>query len=342
LAGPSVSADRSADGRALVREAALDAVPAAHVVLGRDGTLISANRRARALFNLAAHDLGRPLKDLEISYRPVDLRTSLELVLSERRGETLDGVPLKVDGEDRTFDVQFFPLQRQDDVLGAMVVFEDVTAGRQLAEDFANSKHDLESAYEELQSTVEELETTNEELHSTNEELETTNEELQSTNQELETMNEQLHSTNEELQTINEELHQRTLEVNEGNAFLEAILTSIAVAVVVVDRDFTVQVWNGRSAELWGPSPEDVEGQDLLELDIGLPVASLRDGLRSVLAGTEDRVEVTLPATNRRGGRIRCRVASVPLTIAGEITGAVLLMADAATAEAAEPVGSRS
>ena len=71
------------------------------------------------------------------------------------------------------------------------------------------SRRELETAYEELQSTIEELETTNEELQSTNEELETTNEELQSTNEELETMNEELQSTNEELETMNDELRER-------------------------------------------------------------------------------------------------------------------------------------
>ena len=98
------------------------------------------------------------------------------------------------------------------------------------------SKRELEQAHEELQSTVEELETTNEELQSTNEELETTNEELQSTNEELETMNEELQSTNEELETMNDELRQRTFELNEVNAFLETILTTIGLAVAVLDR----------------------------------------------------------------------------------------------------------
>ena len=106
-----------------------------------------------------------------------------------------------------------------------------------LQDQLSGSKRELEKAYEELQSTVEELETTNEELQSTNEELETTNEELQSTNEELETMNEELQSTNEELETMNEELRHRTRELNEVNGFLETILTTIGLAVAVLDRD---------------------------------------------------------------------------------------------------------
>ena len=90
--------------------------------------------------------------------------------------------------------------------VGARVTFVDITRYKRLQRRLERSKRELETAYEELQSTVEELETTNEELQSTNEELETTNEELQSTNEELETMNEELQSTNEELETINDEL----------------------------------------------------------------------------------------------------------------------------------------
>ena len=82
-----------------------------------------------------------------------------------------------------------------------------------------NSKQELETAYEELQSTNEELETTNEELQSTVEELETTNEELQSTNEELETMNEELQSSNEELQTMNDELRSRGIELEQLEQF---------------------------------------------------------------------------------------------------------------------------
>ncbi len=43
-------------------------------------------------------------------------------------------------------------------------------------------------------------------------------------------MNEELQSTNEELQTTNTEVRQRSDELNNVNAFLESILTSLAAA----------------------------------------------------------------------------------------------------------------
>src|SRR5262249_31526109 len=109
-------------------------------------------------------------------------------------------------GDHLVFDVEVLPLLAGDEVLGVSISFVDVTRAHEMSTELEHSRRELETAYEEIQSTVEELETTNEELQSTNEELETTNEELQSTNEELETMNEELQSTNEELETINTEL----------------------------------------------------------------------------------------------------------------------------------------
>ena len=148
---------------------------------------------------------------------------------------------------------------------------------------------ELETAYEELQSTNEELETTNEELQSTVEELETTNEELQSTNEELETMNEELQSTNEELETINDEVRQRGEDLNQANRFLESVLTSLRSGVAVVDRELRLLAWSRHAEELWGLRNDEVSGQHLLNLDIGLPLQRLRPALKACLNGDTPR-----------------------------------------------------
>jgi two-component system CheB/CheR fusion protein len=199
------------------------------------------------------------------------------------------------------------------------------------------ARRKLETAYEELQSTVEELETTNEELQSTNEELETTNEELQSTNEELETMNEELQSTNEELETINDELQQRTDEVNALNAFLEAVLGGLSAGVVVVDTELRVQAWNGAARELWGLRADEVQGRHLLNLDIGLPVDQLRMPVRAALAG-EQSDGLALDAVNRRGQPVRVHLRFAPLSSDGAgVRGAIMMMevGDAATSDGA-------
>src|SRR5262249_32070195 len=152
---------------------------------------------------LTPQDIGRPLQDLELSYRPLELRSRIETVVAERRPVIERRVELPGGAEVRVFDVVLAPLVLDGgEYAGTGIAYVEVTPQRRVEEELDQSRRSLDTAYEELQSTVEELETTNEELQSTNEELETTNEELQSTNEELETMNEELQSTNEELETI--------------------------------------------------------------------------------------------------------------------------------------------
>src|SRR5262249_3616332 len=199
---------------ARLRDVAFDMASVAEIVVDANGQLALANEPARALFGLSAEDLGRQLRDLTVSYRPIDLRSAIDEVTSSRRRVGRSDVAWAgPSGESRLFDVSIIPLlESEGGVVGTKVTFTATTPGRKLQEELQQSKQALETAYEELQSSNEELETTNEELQSSNEELETTNEELQSTNEELETMNEELQSTNEELETINAELRQRTDE----------------------------------------------------------------------------------------------------------------------------------
>jgi two-component system, chemotaxis family, CheB/CheR fusion protein len=226
-----------------------------------------------------------------------------------------------------TLDIHLVPLVDTDGTsLGISITFHDVTHHRRLQTELEKSRQDLETAYEELQSTNEELETTNEELQSTVEELETTNEELQSSNEELETMNEELQSGNEELQTTNDELRERTDEVNRSKAFLESILASLHAAAVVLDPSFNVLWWNAEASELWGLREDEVQGQSILNLDIGLPVEQLRPPVRAVLSGRSTFQEVMLSATNRRGKVIQCRVTCTPLADAERDTQGVILL----------------
>jgi two-component system CheB/CheR fusion protein len=312
-----------------LRDSALDAGPVPQVVVDGERRLVTINHAARELFALTPADVGRPLQDLELSYRPVELRSHLDRLRTEPRTVQLDSVRWmpKGEAEARILDVRIAPLLVDGDVQGATVTYDDVTRAEQLKTELEGSKRELEQAYEELQSTVEELETTNEELQSTNEELETTNEELQSTNEELETMNEELQSTNEELETINDELRTRTLELNEVNAFLETILASMGLAVAVLDARQTVQIWNRHAEDLWGVRADEAVGQHFLGLDIGLPVDQLRTVIRDALRGVDGRGAVTLEATNRRGRPIECAVRTLPLVVgADEVTGVILLM----------------
>ncbi len=312
-----------------IREVAFDSNPTPQIVIDVNGFLVLVNERARAMFPLSPTDLGRPLQDLQVSYRPLELRSCIEQVYAERREITVRDVPWQTpNGETITLDVLVVPLvEISNNLLGVSISFIDVSRYKRLQDDLQQSNQELEMAYEELQSTNEELETTNEELQSANEELETTNEELQSSNEELETMNEELQSTNEELQTLNDEMRRRSEELNDANSFLESILGSLRGGVVVVGRDFHIQSWDRKAEDLWGLRSDEIQGQHFLNLDIGLPVEQLKQPIRNCLAGDDDFQEIILNATNRRGKAIQCKVSCKPLVEKeGEIRGVLLFM----------------
>jgi two-component system CheB/CheR fusion protein len=316
-------------GQLRLRDAALDAGAAAQLVVAPDGTLALANEPARALFGLSAADVGRPLQDLTVSYRPVELRSRIEQAGQERRPVRLEQVEFPGPGGDfRTFDLHVVPLlDGARAPLGVSIAFVDVTASARLRAELSEAHQEAETAFEELQSTNEELETTNEELQSTVEELETTNEELQSTNEELETMNEELQSTNEELETLNDELSRRTAELNNVNAYMRSILASLRLAVVVLDRGFDIRVWNRQAEDLWGLRADEVEGLAFQNLDIGLPVERLKAPVRACMEGATQAEELVLDAVNRRGRAIRCKVICSPFLDGGRaVRGAVLVM----------------
>ena len=328
--GPPLAASEN-DHRSRLRDLAQLASPTAQVVVDADGKLALTNHRAETLFGLVASDIGRPFQDLDLSYRPVELRQSLDQVVRERRTVWIREVqwPRVDTSNPQTYDIQVQPLvDNAGSMLGTAIVFNDVSRHHQLQGELEYSNRQLETAYEELQSTNEELETTNEELQSTVEELETTNEELQSTNEELETMNEELQSMNDELHSTNEQLRERQIEVDELNIFMESVLAGLRAGVAVVDRELRVLAWNTRAEDLWGVRADEAVGQHLLNLDIGLPLDQLLPLLKRQVVATDGTHELLkLEAVNRRGRSVAVHVTISPLQRGdADASGAILVM----------------
>lgn len=340
-AGTHVGADRYEPGGALyerhaelpglatVRDLAFRASPVAQIVVTGEDTVAMINQQAETLFGLSARDIGRLLRDLEVSYRPVELRAYLEQAKVERRPARIQDVKWQRPGTETVwFEIHVNPLvDAENGLLGVSIVFFDVTATRALLDKVVQTNHQLEAAYEELQSTNEELETTNEELQSTVEELETTNEELQSTNEELETMNEELQSTNDELHTINDMLRERSLELDEAKRFQDSLVDSIQSGMVVVDREMKIVLWNRGCEGLWGLRGDETIGSRLTALDIGLPLDGVLPLIGNAFVDPDTSGEVVVDAVNRRGRPARVRVICTPFrSNEGAVGGALLLM----------------
>jgi two-component system CheB/CheR fusion protein len=323
--------DRHSDlpGLAPIRELAFRASPVAQIVVTGEDTVAMINQQAEATFGLSARDIGRLLRDLKVSYRPVELRAYLERAKVERRSARIQDVQWQRPGADTIwFEIHINPLvDAENGLLGVSIVFFDVTATKALLDKVVQTNRQLEAAYEELQSTNEALETTNEELQSTVEELETTNEELQSTNEELETMNEELQSTNDELHTINDTLRERSMELDEAKTFLDSLVNSIQFGMVVVDREMRVVVWNRGCEELWGLRSAETVGKALGSLDIGLPTDAVKPLIGKAFVDPDVTEETVVDAVNRRGRQARVRVTCTAFqSTVGGTSGALLLM----------------
>jgi two-component system CheB/CheR fusion protein len=287
-----------------LRPAALMSSAAAQLVLDDEGHLAVCNHRAMELFGLSERDLGRPIQDLEVSYRPVELLSHIEEAITHRRSVWVRDVELIRGSAERiVLDVQFVPLT--DEVgtpVGVTVLFNDVTQYRYLQDELLYANTQLETAYEELQST--------------NEELETTNEELQS-------MNDELHHSNEALR-------ERQDEVDRLNRFMTSVLGSMSSSLVVIDSDMTVLAWNTTAEDLWGIRADEALGAHLMDLDIRLPVEQLRQPIRSQLVETTPGPRtLVVDAVNRQGRAVRLRVTLTSLHDHGYPTPAAVIAIEA-------------
>ena len=151
-----------------LRELSFEHDSIAQLVLDAEGVLSAANAPARQKFHITTRDIGRPFQDLEVSYRPAEVRGALDRAIQQRGEVRLSDVPWTVGRVLRHFDVLVCPVfEDNGTLLGTGVSFHDITEMRALQVELQHSKQELETAYEELQSTNEELETTNEELQST-------------------------------------------------------------------------------------------------------------------------------------------------------------------------------
>ena len=311
-----------------LRDLAVESAPFAAIGIDTDGNVVLINSQMRNMFGITSRDIGRQFQDLEISYRPVELRSLIERAYAEHRVVRVSAVERQTaPGETQYMDIHIQPLWASDGLsAGVILMFIDTSIATRLQLEVKRNREELDTAHEELQSTNEELETTNEELQSSIEELETTNEELQSTNEELETTNEELQSGNEELETMNEEMRIRTAELDEARTFLEGVLSSVAAGVVVLDADLTVRSWNKGAEELWGLRDGEVGNQPFFQLDFGLPTEEVRGIVNECLATSRRTGPAQVAAINRIGRTITCTVTCSPLKGNSDGEGAVLLM----------------
>lgn len=142
-------------------------------------------------------------------------------------------------------------------------------------------------------------------------------------------MNEELRSANEEMESANDELRRHSAESTEYRRYAESVLRSMDVGIMVVDQDLLLRSWNRWNENAWGLRSEEVIGENLLSLDIGLPMSPLREQIGAVIGGRAAHAEIRLDGLDRRGRAIACRARLFPLLYEDRLPhGAVLILED--------------
>jgi two-component system CheB/CheR fusion protein len=303
-----------------------------------DGTITAWNPAAARLWRRSEAEVrGKRLASLGLSGLSGDLLVEKTVAVREAKLErgTAEGTMPTGDGRTVTLSIEVALLQPASNEAALLYVVQDVTTARRLADELRVAREerekaveDLQTSNEELQSSNEELETTNEELQSANEELQTTNEELQSTNEELETTNEELQSTNAELDATNRELAARTDELNVLSYYQRTIIRSLSAAVIVLDPQGRITLWNLAAERLLGLTENEALGQLLWTLRVPVLgrtlVKAIRQKLAKRLALREEDV-----AYERAGARAgHASVAAVPLVDDDRLLGGVVIVED--------------
>ena len=329
-------ADRPDDANvplhARLLQSIVDSSVSAYLAIDSDDVLLYASGGARRMLDVNEHDIGRSFHDLPISHRPVELHTQINDARRQRRALRIEHLTYhRPPAPPVRLTVDLAPLTGNDgNVFAVLLTFTDTTHLFTLQQELTTAQESLETTIEELQSTNEELETTNEELQSTNEELEATNEELEATNEELVATNEELRSTNQRSEKANEILRQHYDEIASYRHRADAVLRILDAGIVVIDPYLKVQFWNRWNENTWGLRAEEVVGTPMLELDIGLPMKLLEEGVRRAIAQSLP-TDITVDAIHRLGQPIKCRIRMTPLVQDNHGTqGAVLLVEDAA------------
>lgn len=101
------------------------------------------------------------------------------------------------------------------------------------------------------------------------------------------------------------------------------MLSSLRLAVMLLNRTYVVTSWNSTCQEIWGLREEEAVGQELFALDIGLPVEKLREPLGNLLGGRAPK----RPYPSRPRKAVQVELEFHPLAGRnGEITGAVVVL----------------
>ena len=215
----------------------------------------------------------------------MELRNAIQTAVKKKTQVLINALPVKTDNGVHPVDIIVRPFTDPTTTKDLLIVsFEDTGRKpggktRAIARKKGEIKPDLvkeleqELAYtkDNLQATIVEMQASNEELKSTNEELQSTNEELQSTNEELETSKEELQSVNEEIVTVNAELQAKIEQLTDIQNDMKNLLDSTTIGTIFLDGNLVVRRFTKEASLIFR----------LVATDVGRPLADIKSNIFS-------------------------------------------------------------
>jgi two-component system CheB/CheR fusion protein len=176
-------------------------------------------------------------------------------------------------------------------------------------EALARSRHDHESAMQELRAT--------------NEELQSINEEYRSTAEELETSKEELHSMNEELQAVNSELKTKLESISSAHNDLRNLTAATEIGTLFLDDSLRIRMFTPPIAALFNITENDA-GRPITDFTHRLRRETLEQDIAKVLRDLAP-LEAEVESLDGRCFMMRVRPYR---TIEDRIKGAVISFVD--------------
>jgi two-component system CheB/CheR fusion protein len=202
-------------------------------------------------------------------------------------------------------------------------VFGDRTPAELIRGRLWHASAELETTHAQLHVANQELRASSDRLHATVKQLDTKRGQLRAVNRRRETMDEMRQATGQELDTVNGQLHGLVDELSQVHRLLETLVCGPGTAIVVLDRDQKVRFCGGANA-LWGLSSGEMIGRYFGDLETGLPV-SLLSLVRACWTGESTPREVVVPAIDRGGRTIECRITLRPLVADGVVHAVMMI-----------------
>ena len=235
---------------------------------GRTGPFLEpvAGTASFHLLRLVREELRQPLRDLidEARATQTTARSTGLVIGPVPRALELEVIPFRVGSTAQRFFVVLFCAPAPLDAETAPAAFVHAGVGQRALDH--QMAQELESTRDYLQSVIEKLEAANEELIAAGEETVSSNEELRSTNEEVLSAKESLQESNQELSILNAELRARNEEATRLNDDLSNVLRSVAIPIMILDREGCIRRFTPPASKLFRVSSADI-GRPLAALD---------------------------------------------------------------------------